>query len=583
MTDTATRPAAPPEPRAAGRTDRRTGPGLAGLSWLVGLALAFFVLFPLLQAVFGLVGERSNDGGTPFDVLTDGETLRALRNTALLVAGGGTFAILVGAALAWVNERTDARIGWLAEVLPLMSMFVPSLAAAIGWVFLFDPEIGTLNAFLRDAAGLVGIDAARGPLDVYSWYGLVWCYGVFLVPFAYLSVSNGLQSLDPSLEEASRMSGAGVAKTFFRVTLPALKPALGGAVMLVIVMGMALFSIPVIIGTRARIDVLPVLIVHDVTQVYPADQVSALSRSAALLFIVLVASWFQRRLVGRAGSQAFATIGGKGGHGAVVELGRLRTPARLALLGYVFLASVLPLLGLVLVSLQSFWRADVDWGALSFASYSDMLDRATTREGLRNSLVLAVICASIVVVFAVLVTHLSVVRRARGSQVLDVVLRAPAAIPHIVFALAMIAAFGGPPFGWNGTLLILLTAYVVMYFPQAVFYCTAALQQVGTPLVEASRMSGAGEGRTLWKVLLPLMAPAIISGWALIFVLMMGDITASAMLASTRTPVVGFVMLDQWTSGSYPTIAALGVTLTLISTVVVVVALRVRDRFRLSR
>lgn len=96
-------------------------------------------------------------------------------------------------------------------------------------------------------------------------------------------------------------------------------------------------------------------------------------------------------------------------------------------------------------------------------------------------------------------------------------------------------------------------------------------------------MSGAKGGRTLRRILLPLMLPAVISGWALIFVLMSGDITASAMLASTRTPVVGFVMLDQWTSGSYPTIAAMGVTLTLISTFIVVIALALRERFRFNR
>ena len=282
-------------------------------------------------------------------------------------------------------------------------------------------------------------------------------------------------------------------------------------------------------------------------------------------------------------SQAFATIGGKGSRAARVSLGRRRWPARVIMLGYLVAAAVLPLVGLFVVSLQSFWSADIEWGGLNFDAYREILDRPVLKEGLQNSLVLAAVCATVVVLVAVLITHLTVVRGGRGSRSLDAVLRSPAAIPHIVFALALIAAFGGPPFGWNGTLLILMAAYVVMYFPQANFYCTAALQQVGRPLIEASSVSGAGDTRTLRRVLLPLMIPAVISGWALIFVLMSGDITASAMLASTRTPVVGFVMLDQWTSGSYPTIAALGVTLTLISTTVVVIALTVRERFRFNR
>ena len=567
-----------------GRPESRPFPALRVVSWIVVLALGFFVVFPLAQALLGLLGVHEITGaGSPWAVLTSGKTLHALLNTAILVVAGGGFAVVVAAGLAWLNERTDARVGWLAEILPLVSMFVPSLAAAIGWVFLLDPEIGLLNGLLRDLLGLVGVELSRGPLDLYSWYGLIWCYGVFLVPFAYLAIVNGLRSIDPALEEAAGVSGAGPLKTLLTVTLPSLKPALGGAVMLVIVMGMALFSIPVIIGTRAGIDVLPVLIVQDVTQAYPVDEVSALSRSLILLVVVLAAGLIQRRLVGASKAASFATIGGKSSRSSVVALGRLRWPARVVMAGYVGLAAVIPFLGLVLVSVQRFWHATVDWSSLSFASYREMLAQPTLREGLRNSLVLAALCATVVVVGAVLVTHLLEVRRERSAQVFDPVLKAPAAVPHIVFALALIAAFGGAPFGWNGTALILITAYVVMYFPQASMYATAAIQQVGRPLTEASIVSGARDGTTLRRVLLPLMTPSLIAAWALIFVLMSGDITASAMLASTRTPVVGFVMLDQWGSGSYPTIAALGVTLTLVSTTVVLCALAVRHRLRYDR
>ncbi|MEU4290903.1 iron ABC transporter permease [Kribbella sp. NPDC026596] len=569
---------------AIGRPGSRPFPGLRIASWVVVLTLGFFIVFPLAQALLGLLGISAATGaGSPWEVLTSGKTLRALLNTAILVVAGGAFAVVVAAGLAWVNERTDARVGWLAEILPLVSMFVPSLAAAIGWVFLLDPEIGLLNGLLRDIAGLVGVEMSRGPLDLYSWYGLIWCYGVFLVPFAYLAIVNGLRSIDPALEEAAGLSGAGPLKTLLTVTQPSLKPALGGAVMLVIVMGMALFSIPVIIGTRAGIDVLPVLIVHDVTQAYPVDEVSALSRSLILLVVVLAAGLIQRRLVGASKAASFATIGGKASRSSVIRLGRLRWPARFVMAGYVGLAAVIPFLGLVLVSVQRFWHAEVDWSSLNFGSYREMFAQPTLREGLRNSLVLAAVCATVVVVAAVLVTHLLEVRRERAAQAFDSVLKAPAAVPHIVFALALIAAFGGAPFGWNGTALILVTAYVVMYFPQAAMYATAAVQQVGRPLTEASTVSGVPDGTTLRRVLVPLMMPAMIAAWALIFVLMSGDITASAMLASTRTPVVGFVMLDQWSSGSYPTIAALGVTLTVVSTTVVLFALAVRHRLRYDR
>lgn len=541
------------------------------------LALCFFVVYPLGRALLGLA-TGTQPGTGVLDSITSAATLTALWHTAVLVAVGGGIALLVGSVFAWLNERTDARIGWAAEILPLISMFVPSLASAIGWVFLGESQVGLLNVILRKVLGLSG---GTGPFDIYSWYGLIFTYAVYLTPFAYLTIATGLQSLDPALEEASKVSGAGVLRTLRRVTLPALKPAFGGAMLLVVTMGFALFSIPVIIGTRAEITVLPVLIVQDVTQAYPANISSALGRSGLLLAIVLVAWFFQRRLVG--GDQAYATIGGKASRTSIVPLGRWRWLARVLMVGYLLVASVLPFLGLVLVSLQKFWSATVDWGSLSFANYADLVGRGVVRQGLQDSLLLGAVCATVVVVLAVLVTHLVELRPTLATRVADGVLKIPAAITHIVFAIALIVAFGGPPTNWTGTPVILIAAYLIMYFPQASFYTAASMQQIGRPLIEASVVSGAHDGRTVRKVLTPLMASGLIAAWALIFVLMFGDVTASAMLGSTATPVVGFVMLDEWASGTFPTIAALGVVMTVVSTVVVLVALRVRNRFRLDR
>ncbi|MFV2178072.1 ABC transporter permease [Actinomadura sp. LOL_016] len=582
MTTDQTVPVLDRTPRARGR---RRIPVLRSVIWAVALLVALFILYPLAEAVRGLTGTSTDttaNESTLIGVITSGETLRALLNTVILVVCGGVFAVVVGAALAWLNERTDARVGWIAEVLPLVSLFVPSLAAAIGWVFLLDPELGVFNVLLRQVLGPLGVHPAQGPLDIYSWYGLIWCYGVFLVPFAYVAISNGLQSLDRSVEEASHVAGASPFATFRRITLPSMRPALGGAGLMVVVMGMALFSMPVIIGTRAEIEVLPVLIVHDVRDTYPADEVSALSRSLLLLIIVFTALYLQRRLIGFGKGQAFATVGGKGGRSGTTRLGRWRWPARVLMIGYLLVSSVLPFLGLLLVSLQRFWDRSIDWGGLSLQGYSELLARPILRQGLTNSLVLGVICATIALACAVLVAQLTEVKGGRSARVVDAVLRIPAALPHMVFAIALIAAFGGPPFGWNGTPLILIAAYSVMYLPQGILYTNAAIQQIGRPLIEASQVSGAGEGRTLRRVLLPLMMPSVVSAWALVFVLMMGDITASAMLASTQTPVVGFVMLDQWGYGSYPAVAALGVVMSVVAAVVALLAMWVRGRYRIN-
>ncbi len=563
---------------------RRPSPVLI-FSAVVAIVLALLVAYPLGATIFRLATGRLTSvtpGTTVWSTISSSQTLSALWHTAILVFFGGGIALLVGAMLAWINERTDARVGWAASVLPLVSMFVPSIASAIGWVFLGEPRVGLVNTVLRSVLGDIGIHLKSGPFDIYSWYGLIFTYAAYLVPFAYLTISSGFQAMDPALEEAARASGAGVWKTFFRISLPSQRPAIGSAVLLLITMGFALFSLPVIIGTRANITVLPVLIVQDVTQAYPVNLVSALGRSLLLVIIVAGAWILQRRLVGGRG-QSFATITGKSSRLSAVRMGGWRWPARIAMVLYLFVAAVLPFLGLFMVSLEPFWKAHIDWSRVGFDNFRSLTNQPEISAGLKNSLTYGVIGAFIVVICALLVAQLTELGQRSTWRIVDGVLKIPAAITHIVIAIGLIIAFAGSPFSWGGKPIILIVAYVILYFPQASFFASAGMQQIGRPLLEAATVTGTRPGRRLWRVILPLMAPALIASWSLIFVLMTGDITASAMLSSAGTPVIGFVMLDQWADGNFPEIAALGVVMTLISTAVVLTALGVRNRFRLDR
>ncbi|UMG91259.1 iron ABC transporter permease [Nocardioides sp. TF02-7] len=567
-------PAAPPAP-----------PRRESRIWLVATAVTavtvLLIVYPLGRTVLGVFGIGADSTvGRIGEVLTSGETWRLALNTVIAVSVGSVVALMIGAVFAWINERTDARMGFAARMLPLMPMFVPSIASAIGWVFLASPKAGVLNGWLRDVGGWFGLEMVEGPLNIYSWPGLIFAYVLFLTPYAYLTISSGLQSLDPALEEASRDAGAGALATFRRITLPSLRPALGASVLVTVTMGVAIFSIPLVIGTPADIDVLPVRIVHMMTHSYPGDIGGALGLSLLVVAAVGGCWLVQRRMLA---ANAHATITGRSSAEAAVTLGRWKWVARSAMLLFLLLTSVLPLAGLVLVSLQGFWSAEVRWGHLTFDNYRYLVDNELVWAGLRNSLVLAVVCASVAMAVGVLVTLVLARRRGRVASTVDAIVKVPSTLTHIVVALSFIVAFAGPPFDLAGTYLLLAMAYVVLYVPQATFYATAAYHQVGPQLSEASAVSGAGDGTTVRRILLPLMAPGLIAGWSLVFVLMTGDITASSMLAGTHTPVVGFVILDMWTAAGYPKLAALGVLMTLVSSAVVLLVMTLRDKLLVVR
>lgn len=550
--------------------------------WALALLASVAVLYPIVLTVLDVLGVGSGTSqlGRIFGTLFQLETLRLTLNTLIAVGAGGGLALVVGAVLAWANERTDARMGFAAKSLPLIPMFVPSIAGAIGWVFLASESAGFLNVLLRNLLALVGVHLTEGPLNIYSWPGLIFAYFLFLTPYAYLTISSGLQSLDPTLEEASRSSGAGAFTTFRRVTLPSLRPALGASILLLATMGFAIFSIPMVIGTPAGIDVLPVRIVHMVKDQYPNDTAGALGLSLVIV-AVIGASWLAQRAVVRRGN--FATISGRGSMSSAVPLGRWKWGVRLLMLGFMFLTAVLPFLGLVAVSTQGFWSANFSFSKMSLKNYGGVLDKELVWGGLTNSLVMAAVGATVALLLGAVIVNVVEARKSRIGRAVDGIVKLPATLSHVIIALAFIVAFAGDPFNLIGTPTILILAYIVMYLPQATFYATAAYHQVGRQLVEASKTSGASEGSTFRRVLLPLMAPGLIGGWALVFVLITGDITASAMLAGTHTPVIGFVILDLWTAGTFPALAALAVMMTLVSSLVVLTVMWGRDRFRLVR
>ncbi|MFA9430229.1 ABC transporter permease [Egicoccus sp. AB-alg2] len=547
-------------------------------SVVLALALAGLAIIPLGRVVLGLFYVDGALTLAPLRAtLAVPDLARLLTNTVVAVAVSGVIALLIGAVFAWLNERTDARMGFATDALPLLPFLLPPVAGAVGWVLLLSPRAGLLNAWLRDFLGLFGINLAEGPFDIHSWYGLIAIYAVYQVPYAFLLLSAGLRNMDPALEEQSRMSGAGLVRTLRKVTLPAMAPSMGAAVLLMVWTGFGIFSLPAIVGTPAGIDVLAVRIVRLLSFTYPPETDVAIGLSVFVVLFVAIAYTVQLRLL-RAGRHA--TVGGKGHKTKRIELGRWRWPARLLMLAYVMIAAVLPIGALVLVSLNGFWTPDIAWGDLSTDAFQRAVfgDRVTQRA-LRNSLLLGV-GGGLIGITAAAVIALFVARtRSTFARVLDGSIKLPAAISNIVIAVGVVLVFAGPPFRLGGTLIILLMGYLALYMPQGSVAADAAAGQVGKELPEASHVSGAGRGRTFRKVYLPLMVPGLVAGWALLFIRMAGDLTASAILAGTRNPVVGFRILEVYQGGSYAMLAALSTVLVLItSTVLVLVTAYTRRR-----
>src|SRR5690606_31624793 len=164
--------------------------------------------------------------------------------------------------LAWGNVRTNASIGMLGTLLPIIPLLIPNVALAIGWVFLGAPRVGFLN-------GLLALLPFGLELNIYSWGGLIFVYTINAVPYVYLIVSAGLRNLHPALEETARINGAAPLRILRTVSLPAIRPALISAALLVTITSLGVYSIPSVIPTTAKIDDLTTRIVFLLNRDFP--------------------------------------------------------------------------------------------------------------------------------------------------------------------------------------------------------------------------------------------------------------------------------------------------------------------------
>lgn len=574
---------APPRPTAdrvvaAGRAPRRRWTPFTAFGFVVALFLAFLATYPILRVIVGLFYVDGQLTVAPIrDVFAVDDLWSLVWNTLVVVVLSGAVALVVGTGLAWLNERTDARVAGLTDAMPLIPFLLPPIAGAVGWVLLLSPNAGLANAAIRGVLGWVGLDLASGPFDIFTWYGMIFVYTLYQVPYVFMLVTTGLRNMDSSLDEQSRMSGAGTWKTIRKVTLPAIRPSIGGAILLMCWQGFSLYSVPVIIGAGANIDVLSVRIVDLLSFTFPPQTSTAVGLSFIVLAFVGVMWYLQSRML-RSGRQA--TIGGKGQRFTRVSLGRWRWPARLLILGYGLLAVVLPVVGLLLVSLNGFWTPDIAWGKLSLTSIREsVIDDSQTLGAVTNSLWIGVAGATIGMVAAAVIALYVLRSRGRVVRVLDAAVKLPSVFSHLVIAVGFILAFAGPPIWLGGTTMILLLVYISIYLPQGSVAADSAAAQVGGDLAEASQVSGAGGGKTFRKIYLPLMVPGLVAGWSFLFARMVGDLTATAVLAGTTNMVVGFRILQIFENGSYAELASLSIVLTAVTTVVVMVSLGVARWF----
>jgi iron(III) transport system permease protein len=546
---------------------------------LVSSATALLILVPVLIMLWRtlLLGGQLNLQAFA-DTFARAGLGAAVLNSMIIVVVVNLTAVPVGTLFAWLNFRTNARLGPMASLLPVIPLLLPSVAVTIGWVFLGSDESGFLTIAVKNLLGAIGLEVSKMPVHIFSWPGLLMLYFLEIMPVVYVIVGAAYRSTDSSLEEAARINGSGVLKTFITVSVPIVRPAILLSMLLASVLAIGIYSIPAIVGSTAKIPTLSVHLVRLLNGEFPPriDQAAVIS-----LFLIAIFGVFwmlQQRL------NAFsrhAQIGGQGLKSANILLSRpIQIVARTAMIAYIGLISILPIAALLLVALQPYWTPDVDVRVLSLENFTSLIDDAQSRAAIVNSMMLGIIGSLLTLLIAAIVMVYAVNAGGTREKLIGVLTKMPAALSHLVIAAGIMIGFGGAPLFLANSAVILAIAYFVLYIPKASIAAEAAFRQVGPQLSEASRICGAGGTRTMRRIILPLMLPGLAAGWALIFASIVGELTASVILAGPHNPVMGYLIMTSYEAGTYSQLAALATVIAAMSGITVGVTMAIaRPKF----
>ncbi|GAB2928857.1 iron ABC transporter permease [Rhodococcus aerolatus] len=549
--------------RATGlRVDRRTAQRVV-VSTVFLLVVGYLVLVPLVR--LELMAFSGTDGGGFAEAFTRQGVGRTITYTIGLALGSLVIGLVLGTALAWASTRLPRRLRFLS-IVPVLPIVVPAIASVAGWTFLLAPAPGYLNALLRKLPWWSGL--TEGPVNIYSMPWIIILTGFGLTSFVYLFVRSALANINADFLEAAAVSGSSGLGIFFKIILPLLRPALiyGGGVALLL--GLGQFTAPLLLGTNQGITVLTTDIYNQV-QATPVQYGTAAAIGTPLLIFGVIVVALQK--VGLGNERRFVTHGGKGFRPA----DRSSAGAAVFIAAYAFVAIVLPLLGLLALSGTRYWSSKVDLGKWSTTNFETIFNDPRTVGAISNSLVYSI--AAVVIVLPLGYAAASIILQGRQypvvGRVLDFVVALPLGVSAVLFGVGFLVTYSQGPAVLYGTPWVMILVYVTLMMPFATRMQMSALLALGQTYQEASRMSGAGPARTTLRIVLPLLRSSLAGAAALVFVLLTHEFTASVLVRSIHTDVMGTVLYDYWTNGNYSLVAAVALVMSAVTTVGVTVAL----------
>lgn len=470
------------------------------LQWLC-LGIVAVMMLPVLYLGIRLLGIEQAD----LEYMLRPRTWSIVTNSLQLVVAVAFSAALIGIPFAWLTARTDLPFRRVWLVLGLLTMVIPSYIAAVTYMEAFGP-VGILQEALEPITGV------RRLPDIRGFFGAWLAITFFTYPYIVLPVRAALLNSDPALEEAGHSMGLNRWQVFWRITLPQLRPAVLGGMLLVSLYTLSDFGAVAIMRYNAFTRAIYLQI-----NAFRLDRAALLALVLIAFTLVLLAIEWRVNM-----QQRNYRIGtGTKRQPKIVRLGKWTIPALL------FCATLVSVGVLVPVSVMFIWFINGNPADAPFAMHIPDLINHTAGLSALSAIGIATLALPLAI--------LAVRHRSPLNNGLVSLAYIGNILPGIVIALALVSLASDvatPELYQNEQfkLLLLTVGYATRFLPFSISATRSALTQLNPRIEEAGRSLGLSRWQVIWRITIPLTRTGILAGAALVFLSVMKELPTTLIL-----------------------------------------------------
>ncbi len=546
---------------------------ISPILWVLLLVLAFLIVCPLVS-VFAeaVITDGRLDLYRAWTIISAPENLQTIWNSLILGICVVLLSTVIAAPTAYLLARSQlGKHKWL-DIVFMVPFMTPPYIASMGWI-LFMQRRGLFQQLFPFTG--------RISEAFFSFGGLVLVMTLNVFPFMMTILKNAIRNIPASLEESGAVFGAGFSLRLRKIFAPLLTGNYAIASLLVFVKTLSEYGTPYTLGRRIGFYVFTTDI-HRYSTTAPVDFGKSASLSSVLILICMAMWLAQNAITNRT---SYRLVSGKGSRPAQTHLSGSGLAAAWAWVVLVLVVSIgIPYFSIIASSLIKLRGYGLAPGNFTLEHYGELFTSDRSLGAIGNSILLAIASACICSVLGTIVVM--AVRRGKGrlKKIVEGVSMLPEMLPAIVLVIGIMLF-------WNtiydvlplyNTMGIMVLAYVVLYLPYTVQYVTSSFTQINDNLIQAGRTFGGSPWYVFRRITLPMIAPGILTGWMMIFIIAFRELVTASLIAPPNVLVVSTYINREFEQGSVSLGMAMAVLCVAITTTMLLILNTVTNRKKAS-